>query len=244
MLKPKLNLEIANLMDYELAKTANNHDFSDLNQAVDYLNSAIDVLENSGFTTHADALLNVLQKIASFEKSKALMQMPSLQFYQETAALGFDIYRILRLTKSKSEMIANQNKAILNNLVRSEGSKIRIAAILNKNVEDLNEEDFKKILEDNYLEKNKAGEYLFSLPNLREHLNFDITIYTIKKDYFIDDNSKKYQKTHYVYVCKKKPDAEVFAENFEKVYYEIEKQEIEEMYEDEEQEYSDEKNII
>lgn len=50
----------------------------------------------------------------------------------------------------------------------------------------------------------------------REHLNFDITIYTIKKDYFIDEVSKKYVKTHYVYVCKKKSGFEEISKaNFE-----------------------------
>jgi hypothetical protein len=194
MLKPKLDLEIASLMDYELAKTANNHDFSNLNQAVDYLNSAIDVLENSGFTAHADALLNVLQKIASFEKSKALMQMPSLQFYQQTDALGFrikgkSIFDILgSIQSSQSEGERNKYKAILNDIVRSEGSKLRIAAILDKNVEDLTEEDFRTILEDNYLTENKAGEYLFSLPNLRKHLKFDV------KDYFARKREEERKK--------------------------------------------------
>lgn len=38
----------------------------------------------------------------------------------------------------------------------------------------------------------------------REHLNFDINIYTIKKDYTIEDENLKYEKVHYVYICQKK----------------------------------------
>lgn len=180
MLKPKLDLEIANLMDYELAKTANNHNFSNLNQAVDYLNSAIDVLENSGFTAHADALLNVLQKIAGFEERKALIEIPSLAFIREMDAVDFkyenkDIWEILAtIQKSQSETIKNTYKAILNNLARSEVGKKIISNILKKNVEELNEEHFEKILEDNYLSKDKAGKILLFRPDLRTNLNFNV----------------------------------------------------------------------
>eukprot|EP00340_Litonotus_pictus_P007048 CAMPEP_0170519522 /NCGR_PEP_ID=MMETSP0209-20121228/4907_1 /TAXON_ID=665100 ORGANISM="Litonotus pictus, Strain P1" /NCGR_SAMPLE_ID=MMETSP0209 /ASSEMBLY_ACC=CAM_ASM_000301 /LENGTH=320 /DNA_ID=CAMNT_0010805427 /DNA_START=48 /DNA_END=1007 /DNA_ORIENTATION=- len=45
----------------------------------------------------------------------------------------------------------------------------------------------------------------------REHLNFDTTVYTIKKDYQIEDDEEfekeKFEKTHFVYVCKKIKDA-------------------------------------
>jgi hypothetical protein len=37
----------------------------------------------------------------------------------------------------------------------------------------------------------------------------------------------KYIKAHYVYICKKKPNADqVLADNFQKVYYELEKLEM------------------
>jgi hypothetical protein len=39
-----------------------------------------------------------------------------------------------------------------------------------------------------------------------------------------------------VYVCKKKSDADIVAENFTKVYYELEKQEMDELMDDEEEE--------
>jgi hypothetical protein len=70
MLKSKSELEIVNLMNYELVKTANNQDFSNLEQAVNYLDSAIDVLDNNGFTNEANKLLNILTKIAKHHKPK------------------------------------------------------------------------------------------------------------------------------------------------------------------------------
>jgi ubiquinone/menaquinone biosynthesis C-methylase UbiE len=60
----------------------------------------------------------------------------------------------------------------------------------------------------------------------REHLNLDISIYTIKKDYTMDEENQKYEKIHYVYVCKKKSGAEIICkEKFEKVIYELETEE-------------------
>ena len=70
----------------------------------------------------------------------------------------------------------------------------------------------------------------------REHLSFDINIYTIKKDYSIDNNfgltsannpnAQKYEKIHYVYICKKKEDAdEICNINFDKVIQGLETEE-------------------
>ena len=43
----------------------------------------------------------------------------------------------------------------------------------------------------------------------RDHLSFDINIYTIKKDYTIDEAGlQKFEKLHYVYICKKRPEAD------------------------------------
>jgi hypothetical protein len=73
-------------------------------------------------------------------------------------------------------------------------------------------------------------------------LSFDINIYTIKKDTGDSDVGEK-EKIHYVYVCKKKPDADqVSKENFTSVYYELEKQELleEEMIDDECDDYDEE----
>jgi ubiquinone/menaquinone biosynthesis C-methylase UbiE len=66
----------------------------------------------------------------------------------------------------------------------------------------------------------------------RDHLSFDINIYTIKKDYSVDDDNQKYEKMHYVYVCKKKAGADEISRNkFENVISELEEEEkIEQEY--------------
>ena len=202
MLKSKLEYELILGMDHELFKTANHHDYDNLHHAVDYINSAIDILESSGFQSQADKLLNLIYKIATFEKTKVQTTIPSLQFYQETDALGFrikgkSIFDILgSIQSSQSEDEKNKYKAILNDIARSEGSKLRIATILDKNVEDLNEEDFKTILEDNYLTEEKAGEYLFSLPNLRKNLKFNVRDYLAKKRKEEEKKQMGLAKTH------------------------------------------------
>lgn len=58
---------------------------------------------------------------------------------------------------------------------------------------------------------------------------FDIQIYTIKKE---NDNNEK-EKMHYGYICKKLPNAEEKALNFDLVYKELEQQELEEDVEEE-----------
>jgi ubiquinone/menaquinone biosynthesis C-methylase UbiE len=61
----------------------------------------------------------------------------------------------------------------------------------------------------------------------REHLSFDINIYTIKKDYMVDGQfcpGKQYEKLHYVYICKKKHISDN-KEKFEKVLSELEEDE-------------------
>jgi ubiquinone/menaquinone biosynthesis C-methylase UbiE len=76
----------------------------------------------------------------------------------------------------------------------------------------------------------------------REHLGFDINIYTIKKDYTVEDDSNKYEKLHYVYICKKRENADkICKENYHKVIEELESEEkIEEEFHDEKEPPKDE----
>jgi len=70
----------------------------------------------------------------------------------------------------------------------------------------------------------------------RDHLAFNTNIYTIKKDLPSEDGNKN-EKVHYVYLCKKKPEADkVSQENFTKVYYDLERQQLLEEIQDEEEE--------
>jgi len=39
-------------------------------------------------------------------------------------------------------------------------------------------------------------------------LSYDITIYNIKKEYKLDESLPAHEKLHYVYICKKKNDAD------------------------------------
>ena len=56
----------------------------------------------------------------------------------------------------------------------------------------------------------------------RDHLAFEIQIYTIKRQ---DDDEQ--EKTHYVYICKKLPEAIDNLNNFDLVYKELEQEELE-----------------
>ena len=70
MLKKTFENEILKSMEVSLHKQANNQNTDDLEQAVDYLNSAIDIFEDAGLTAQADQILNVLSKIAKKGRPK------------------------------------------------------------------------------------------------------------------------------------------------------------------------------
>ena len=60
--------ELINLMNEKLIKNANNQETENLENAVDYLNSAFDIFEDIGMTSQADKVLNILYKIANINK--------------------------------------------------------------------------------------------------------------------------------------------------------------------------------
>lgn len=71
----------------------------------------------------------------------------------------------------------------------------------------------------------------------REHLDLDISVFTVKKDSELDNHDL--DKIHYVYICKKNKGAdEAFKKNYDNVIYELEQQEMmdHELYEDDEEE--------
>ena len=73
----------------------------------------------------------------------------------------------------------------------------------------------------------------------RDHLAFDIQIYTIKRQ-----EEDEQEKIHYVYICKKLPEAVENLNNFDLVYKELEQEELEgeeEVEEKEEDKNDDEK---
>ena len=74
----------------------------------------------------------------------------------------------------------------------------------------------------------------------RDHLAFEIQIYTIKRQ-----EEDEQEKIHYVYICKKLPEANNNINNFDLVYKELEQEELEgeeEVEEKEDDKIDDEKN--
>ena len=67
----------------------------------------------------------------------------------------------------------------------------------------------------------------------RDHLAFETQIYTIKRQ---DEDEQNQEKIHYVYICKKLPEANKNIINFDLVYKELEQEELEGEEEDEEKE--------
>jgi len=67
----------------------------------------------------------------------------------------------------------------------------------------------------------------------RDHLAFETQIYTIKRQ---DEDEEDQEKIHYVYICKKLPEANKNIINFDLVYKELEQEELEGEEEDEEKE--------
>ena len=65
----------------------------------------------------------------------------------------------------------------------------------------------------------------------RDHLAFDIQIYTIKKQ----DDDENGEKVHYGYICKKLENANENLNNFDLVYKELEQEELEEENQEDEE---------
>jgi hypothetical protein len=74
-------------MQKELIKNATNQDHDNVGQAVDYLNSAIDIFEDAGMKTQADKVLRIIAKIAA----KNVMQMPSIRALIEAGMRPEDV---------------------------------------------------------------------------------------------------------------------------------------------------------
>ena len=60
----------------------------------------------------------------------------------------------------------------------------------------------------------------------RKHLSFDVSIFTIKKDFTDEEDDQEINKVHYVYICKKNKNWNEAAELFDDVYTELLQQEL------------------
>jgi hypothetical protein len=65
-------------MHKELVKNATNQDSDNVGEAVDYLNSAIDIFEDAGMKAQADKVLRILAKIATSNRS-VMLNMPTFK---------------------------------------------------------------------------------------------------------------------------------------------------------------------
>jgi hypothetical protein len=175
MLKSKSELEIVNLMNYELVKTANNQDFSNLEQAIDYLNSAIDTLEDAGFSAYADRLLTLIIKIAATNRRNVLMDIdPSPQkFIQNLQKINYPIDRYLEKINNPNTSEEEKKEILLkiNQDVRNTNKSIIyiISNILNLGSKNPTEDDFKRVLGIYYmpLEAVQAGSFYTEIPGVK-----------------------------------------------------------------------------
>lgn len=135
--------------------------------------------------------------------------------------------RKLKYSNSSFDFIVD--KSTIDALLCGENSYLNVAIML---------KEVQRVLKVNsYYMIISYGKPENRIPHLeRAHLDFDISVYTIKKD--VDDNPDL-NKIHYVYLCKKKEGADLASEkNYDFVLYELEQQELmeKELIDDEEEE--------
>ncbi|MGE3319975.1 MAG: hypothetical protein AB7I18_11840 [Candidatus Berkiella sp.] len=91
-------------MHKELVKQASEKNTDNLGDAVDYLNSAIDIFQEAGLDTKADAVLKVLSKIAN--KKTHVRTMPSFEKLFEHGLTREDI---MNINKGDTRALARLN---------------------------------------------------------------------------------------------------------------------------------------
>lgn len=99
--------DLINGMHKELVKQASGKDPDGLESAVDYLNSAIDIFQEAGLESQADAVLQVLVKIAN--KSTHVRKMPSFEKLFEHGLTREDI---MNINKGDTRALAKLNLAM------------------------------------------------------------------------------------------------------------------------------------
>jgi hypothetical protein len=82
--------DLINGMQRELRSYEQKQGFENLDKAADYLNSAIQILEEAGMTAKADQILMVLSKIAARNKNY-VRQMPALNILMEKGVTKKDL---------------------------------------------------------------------------------------------------------------------------------------------------------
>jgi hypothetical protein len=111
-MKKSFEDELMTGMQRELVKQASGGT-PDLSKAAECLHAALEIFEEQGLTTRADQLMNVLYKIAQTQKTKPVMEMPSIKSLMEKGITQRDLMEF-----SKGNPVA---KAKLNLVLRSMG---------------------------------------------------------------------------------------------------------------------------
>lgn len=204
MLKPKLNLEIENLMQHELIKNANSQDFSNIDKAFDYLNSAIDTLEEIGFTSYADKILNIIYKFATDAskskseinyKARLAQEYLAFGFFAEIKKIGYPIDKYLKIMfdPKSTEREKNKIKLQINQDVRNTGKSIIhiLVNYLNKikeeNGEPLipigqfpDENDIQLVLRELYMPLNEVRYKSFFIPGIKRMNSEELEKYKLE----------------------------------------------------------------
>lgn len=109
------------------------------------------------------------------------------------------------------------DKSTIDALLCGENSYINVAKMLKETQRVLKDDGYYMII--SYGKPENRVNHLE-----RAHLDFEVSIYTIKKDF---EDEKDLNKVHYVYLCKKLPNANDKSDkNFDFVIYQLEQQEM------------------
>lgn len=145
MLKSVFESELVDGMHKGLIKQANNQEVDNLTQAVDYLNSAIDIFENQGLTIQADKVLNLLVKIANRKNTnvqKLLSFQPLKNYLKELKfpETYFDILLKESFINKNSKML-HELKRLMYQVPEYKGNEDQINAMIDSAYKEI-EEDY------------------------------------------------------------------------------------------------------
>lgn len=130
MLKNYLEAELAASMHKALIKKASNVEDNNLHNAVDYLNSAIDILQDAGLQSKANKVLKVLEKIAFAENDDSPVDLSTdsnVNLDLLDQARKGDREAIIKVTTMLSEQ--GYSSELINNLLMPEPEETFVSEI-------------------------------------------------------------------------------------------------------------------
>lgn len=90
-------------MQRELAKKDIKQGMNDLSKAVDYLHSAMDILEDNGMSSKANQILKVLYKIANPDFDRNVMKVPSMKELMNQGLSKYDLHNYTKNEASRAK---------------------------------------------------------------------------------------------------------------------------------------------